>query len=881
MTQVNEKCNGGTTATGTATPNGGTSPYTYTWTPSGGTNQTATGLSAGTYTVSVTDASPCTVTASITITQPPAITTSMATTLANCGSSNGSATVTPGGGGVSPYTYVWNPTGQTTQAATGLSAGSYTVTITDANGCTVTAAAVVGNIGGATTTIPGIINVSCYGGSNGSLNSNTVGGTSPYTYNWSPSGGTNAAATGLTAGSYTIAVTDAGGCISTATATITQPAQLRDSITNTVNELCYGGNNGSITVGVKGGTGAYTYSWTPGGGTNVTATSLTAGGYTVTVTDANGCTATATGTLTQPTAITLAAAGFPATCYNSPNGQATVIPSGGAGGYGYLWTPSGNTTANANNLTAGSYTVHVTDANGCFHDTTVVVTSPPQLRDSITATVNVLCHGSNNGSLTVGSKGGTGAYTYNWTNGQTAATATNLTAGSYTVHITDANGCSDSAVGAITEPTALTLTTTTKHICIGQSATLTPGYGGGTPAYTYNWTPNTNLSCNTCANPIASPTVTTVYSVTVTDANGCIIGPVKDSVIVNPPLTVAATKPATLCPGSSAPLNAVANGGDGNYTYTWSPAAGLSCTGCTNPTATPTVTTTYTVVVNDACGSPVAKDSITITVNPLPVVNFSADTLQGCVPICVNFTDLSTISSGSITGWNWNFGDGGTSISQNPHHCYNNPGTYDVTLTVTSNGGCTTTLTIKKMINVYSYPVANFVLGPQPATVLDPTIIFTDKSTDAYGIASWLWTFGDPLDVPSVQQNPTYKYPDTGTYCATLRVTNIHGCMDSITECLVISPVFTLYIPDAFSPNADGKNDIFLAQGTFVHNFKMYIFDRWGMLLFTSDDIYKGWPGTVHNGTKLCQEDTYVYLITCQDNFDNNHSYIGKVTLLR
>jgi gliding motility-associated-like protein len=183
---------------------------------------------------------------------------------------------------------------------------------------------------------------------------------------------------------------------------------------------------------------------------------------------------------------------------------------------------------------------------------------------------------------------------------------------------------------------------------------------------------------------------------------------------------------------------------------------------------------------------------------------------------------------------------------------------------------------------VYTNPVAAFTMGPQPTTIDNPTISFTDKSTDAYGIASWLWNFADPLnDVPSTQQNPSHTYGDTGTFCATLTVTNIHGCVDSITQCLIIGPAYSLYIPNAFSPNGDGKNETFAPKGEFVTDFKMYIFDRWGMMLYYTEDINKGWPGTVNGGTRICQEDSYVYLIQATDNLGQIHKYIGKVTLLK
>jgi len=191
-------------------------------------------------------------------------------------------------------------------------------------------------------------------------------------------------------------------------------------------------------------------------------------------------------------------------------------------------------------------------------------------------------------------------------------------------------------------------------------------------------------------------------------------------------------------------------------------------------------------------------------------------------------------------------------------------------------------LVINNMITVYSFPVAAFTFGPQPTTIADPMITFTDKSTDAYGIGSWLWNFNDPTnDVPSNLQNPTHSYGDTGTFCATLTVTNVHGCKDSVTECLVIGPQFTLYIPDAFSPNGDGHNETFTAKGTFIISFKMYIFDRWGMMLYETDDMNKGWNGTVNGGTRVCQEDTYVYMIQAVDMNQGKHNYIGKVTLLK
>ena len=159
---------------------------------------------------------------------------------------------------------------------------------------------------------------------------------------------------------------------------------------------------------------------------------------------------------------------------------------------------------------------------------------------------------------------------------------------------------------------------------------------------------------------------------------------------------------------------------------------------------------------------------------------------------------------------------------------------------------------------------------------------FSDKSTDAYGpISSWYWNFNDPKSTETSRtQNATHKYSDTGVYCTTLTVSNMYGCTDSITECLVISNNYTIYIPDAFSPNGDNKNDVFQPKGGAISEFEMYVFDRWGNKLFHTTDFNKGWDGTTTGGFE-CQADTYVYLINVTDNFKKTHSYMGKVTLIK
>ncbi len=941
-------CNGGN-GTLTASCTGGTGPYTYAW--SDGQTGSPVNDIAGSYTVTVTDANGCTATATTTITQPAPMVITTTSTLATCGTANGSATVTSVTGGTSPYGYSWN-TGASTSSITNVVSGTYTVTITDANSCTNTATVVVQNANGPRDSIVATVNVSCFGGNNGSITLGVANGTTPYSFAWS-----NAATTqninGLTPGVYNVTVTDANGCTTTATATIMQPAQLRDSIIKITNEPCFGNSLGNISVGDTGGTPAYTYAWTPAGGNAATASNLPAGSYTVTITDANGCTTTANGTITQPAQLTISAAAFPASCNGECNGQLVVIPTGGTTPYNYLWS-NGNTNPSGLGVCAGTYSIVVTDANGCTADSTglivtqptpitmtpgtttahcmqadggacvtigggtpgytyawstgavttcisnvlptsysVVVTDANHCTDTlnivvpnapgdtalITAVTNVSCNGGNNGSITGGGKGGTPPYTYSWSNGQITQTATGLIAGHYTVTVTDATGCQDTISAVITQP-ALVVSTppAPTTICIGQNALLTVTTIGGTPGYTYTWTPSATLSASTGSSVTANPVTTTTYTITTTDANGCPGVPVMVTVTVNPPLNITVTPTKAMCPGGTVTIGATGGGGDGTYTYTWTPGP---MTGQTQ-NVSPAVTTTYTVVLNDGCGTPPVTDSVKVIVDPLPVVAFKADTLQGCAPLCVNFSDLTTITSGGLFSWSWTFGDGGSSNSENPKYCYTNAGVYSVSLTVTSDSGCSSNLTIPNMISVYSHPVAKFTMSPNPAIIVEPTVQFTDQSTDAYGIVSWNWVFNDPADGSSTLQNPVYTYTDTGTYCAQLVIVNKFGCTDTTTGCEVVEPFFTIYIPNAFTPNGDGLNDVFTAKGDYICSFQMYIFDRWGMQLYYTEDINKGWDGTVNGSTNQVQEDTYVYMINAVDCIQHKkHQFLGRVTVIK
>jgi len=796
-----------------------------------------------------------------------------------CGLCTGSVTPTLlicGAPPTSPVSYSWSPGGQTTQTVTNLCKGTYTVTMTLGCGEKFTDTVTINEgISGVMSLSKNQTNISCSGPLTGTAVVAAAGGSGLYTYSWSPAGGTSDTAKGLSAGTYTVTVKDTSCHVDTAIFTITAQKLLTVSA-NVMPVACYGGSTGQVISVITGGTAPFTYIWS-NGNTLQNATGLSAGSYTVTVTDVNGCTGTVDTTVTQPVALALSAGIFPAKCSSACNGSGTVIPSGGTTPYSYLWG-NGATTISVNNLCAGIDSIVVTDANGCKHDTVFTIMQPAAIRDSIVSTTNVFCFGDTTGKALVGVTGGSGVYSYSWSTVpiQTNAQATSLGAGIYTVTITDGNGCKGTAIDTLTQPALLVFTLPSTTICVGQSATIGANASGGTSPYSYNW--NTGATTDSIT---VSPVANTTYTLTVTDANGC-SNVQTVNVDVNPPLKLTISPNKAGCPGSSFIFTATVSGGDGSYTYTWLPGPFSG----TAITVAPAGNTTYTVTVSDGCGSPPVVDSVKAIIDPVPVPNFTASDTVGCTPVCVNFIDKSTIGGGgTITGWNWNFGNGGTSTQQTPpSYCYTASGSYNITLTVTTDNGCSATLTIPNRVVVYAHPHADFSMSPQPADILNPTIYFTDKSTDPYGIKSWYWpTFGDNSDSNSIKQNPVHTYADTGSYCATLIVTNIHGCKDSVTQCLEINPYWTLYIPNAFTPQGDGINETFNAKGVGIKQYEMWVFDRWGMQLFYTNSLYKGWDGKVQKGSshEICQEDTYVYLIEATDCFYKEHKYIGRVTIIK
>lgn len=578
--QTNVLCFGLSTGAASVSVTGGTGPYTYSWSHNAGLNSnSATGLSAGVYTVSVSDNLSCPDTYTFTITQPEqalsaVFNVGLYTDVKCYGQSTGSATVTPSGGSGS-LSYAWSHNGSLNNAtATGLSAGNYTVTVTDANLCSATATVTISQPAQSlSSTIPpaSIEAVDCYGESTGSLQVSVTGGTSGYTYEWSHNAMLdNPLATGLAAGPYTVTVTDANLCTAVVTATVTQPATALSAgifPASVTNVLCFNENTGSATVTASGGTGSYTYTWSHNPGLNsATATSLAAGSFAVTVSDANACTAETSVNISQPAAALSAVPTANSSSCGNSDGSIFFSVSGGTSPYQYNWLNyTDSVSSSMQNLPAGAYQVTVTDQNSCTFSVSATISDmggPVVLLDTA---VNILCHGLNTGEIQADISGGTGTLSLLWSNGLTTPVITGLTAGTYTLSVTDINNCLATLSYEITEPDTLVAGLSPVPVsCHGLSdgaVYLTPL--GGNAGYQYDWSSGSS-SQNISAIPAGW------YEVTITDQNNCIF---IDSIEVVQPDTLVVTQVLTnvTCAGDAdGSADISVSGGVATYAFVWS-----------------------------------------------------------------------------------------------------------------------------------------------------------------------------------------------------------------------------------------------------------------------------------------------------------------------
>jgi len=577
------------------------------------------GLLASNYTVTIKDANNCSITRLATVTTVTAITGTISqTAFINCFGQSTAALNLSVSGGTSPFTFLWS-NGATTQNISSLPAGSYSVTINDAKGCTSSASfSVTQPIALSATTATSNYNgfgVTCNGAATGFINLTVSGGTSPYTYAWS-NGATIKDIASLAAGTYSVTVTDSRGCTANTSATLTAPPVVSISLDSKTNVTCNGGTNGAIVVNASGGAGIFNYSidgvnWQMSNSFGT----LAQGSYTLRARDQNNCVSPAplAVLITQPSIISISFTGFQNANCGAADGVVQAVASGGTGTLSYQWRDQSNTvvgnTALLSNVTSGSYTVTVTDQSLCSKSSITSVGSNGGAVFIVGSIVGLNCSASNDGKAQVTISSGQGPFTVTWGNGETGLSATQLSGGSNTVSVKDANNCAVASVFSIPSPTPISLSSTIKTTpdCVGgNNGALQVTTVGGTGPYTYQWngTNGTNILSG-----IASGT----YSLQIKDSQNCLF---TQSIVLDDPPTINIAVVNQVSPSCSSAtdgsIQVLASGGSGGFSYSWN-------TGATSASITGLAAGTYIVTAKDSKNCTQPKSISLVAASPLSV----------------------------------------------------------------------------------------------------------------------------------------------------------------------------------------------------------------------------------------------------------------------
>ncbi|MDP2387136.1 MAG: PKD domain-containing protein, partial [Bacteroidota bacterium] len=879
--QNDVRCFDGSDGSAYVTATGGTSPYSYTWLGAGLLSDTLTNVISGTYTVNITDINGCTTSSQISIGQPALPVSALVnTTGAKCnGSTDGTATVVAGGG-TSPYTYSWNTSANTSSIENNLGLGNYFVTVFDANNCELNLPYSISE--------PSVIQGSLVledaecGLANGAITAQISGGTPSYSYMWSSGGSTTAVLNSIVAGSYSVTITDANNCQLLLSGSLNDLPGPAITPIATTPVSCFNGNNGTATVSISLGTTPYSVLWQPYGGNDTVAVNLEAGTYSVTVTDEKGCSDQELIQIIQPTQLIIdSVTTVPVLCNGGNNGQITIAVSGGVPTYNYQWQPSNIDSASITGLNAGVYSVLVTDTNGCSVSTVATVSEPTPLNDTILNVFHPICLSSiGNAMVLVG--GGVTPYSYLWD--QTGETTNILTAtqGTYAVNIMDANGCTITDSVTLIAPTMVQTNAGIRDtICSGQQAALLSTATGGAGTYTYTWMPGLQINNGTFT---PSPTSNITYTVVAFDQNGCAGIPDTVGITVynlsNSNIIVSGLTP--ICQGQASLISSQIIGNTGQVTTSWNNGLG---SGNGPFIVQPTQATTYVLSVTSSCGVTV-QDSVRIDFYPPPTIVYSADATEICAPGVVSFSDnsFSNASADPISSWNWDFGDGTYSSDSNPVHEFSDVGSYSVTLVITTDAGCTSNSSANPIVvNSNPSPTAGFTVNATEFNLPFDALHCTNSSIDA---VSYSWDFGDGNY--SSETGPTHLYTTVDHFQIQLVATNQFGCTDTAFQEVVTNA--DVIFPNIFTPNPGGPtggsyttgsltNDVFFPYTSGVVEYKLEIYNRWGELIFESQDINIGWDGYYRN--EMCPLGVYVWKAYIKLNNGKEFNKSGDVTLLR
>lgn len=652
-------------------------------------------------------------------------------------------------------------------------------------------------------------------------------------------------------GSYQVTLTVKGGPCN-APGSVTQTVNILSVSAAATNVLCYGGANGRATATVNGPAITYAYSWnsTPAQQT-ATATALVAGSYTVTVTAANACAATATTTVSQPTAITANTTVTNASCGIAADGSIMLSVAGGSPGYTYLWS-NGATSQNISNLSGGNFTVTVTDSHQCKDTLAAVLHNAGALQVSLSS-VNDSCYGTSRGISIVTASGATPPYTYLWSGGQTSDTITQLPAGIYTVTVFDNVNCTITGSDTITQPSAIQISDAVTNLsCYGRAdGAIQITATGGNPGYSYLWAggETTNMISNL---PAGS------YSVSVADQFNCQVS--KAPIVVTEPglltLTMAATPQAcdNILDGT---VSVATSGGTRAYVYQWN-------LGYRDSSITGLPVGTYGVTVTDAHNC-TAVDSATVVFAPSFTVGAAV-----VDPLCspVNNGSIVPAPAGGTPGYSYVWSNGSTAAALQQLV----PGRYVVT--VTDARGCslsdTFLLQYQNILTVKIDTDQTIDLGS--STQLTAQV-------NRGGDLTFMWTPAYQLSCAGCQSTEAAPIQTTQY---SIQVSDSSGCIAVDSATIYVRKTYDVYIPNAFSPNNDGRNDYFEIYGK-KSSWKyvaVRIFDRWGELVFESTDLNFKWDGTYKG--QLVEPNVYVYVLDL--TFADGHSIAaqrGSITLIR
>ncbi len=566
-------------------------------------------------------------------------------------------------------------------------------------------------------------------------------------------------------------------------------------------------------------------------------------------------------------------------------GSATANPNQGLAPFTYLWSPGGQTTQTATNLVSGPYTVQITDAMGCSVNVNVNVPNTNATFSGSSTLVS--CPGGNDGTATATMTPPLGVVSYNWydAGGQTTQTATGLTAGTYHCVVTTSlsSGCTDTVEVVVTEIPGMVST-----IINQQDVTCNSMNDGiieisvvdGTAPYTYSWDSSASTG------PLANDLYAGTHTVTITDANNCVI--TTTATIGEPTaLKITSLTPDTIiCPEASIVLNVQGAGGNGSqyYTFTWRENGTVIGTG-NSITVDPAATNTqYCVELTETCGSPSTDSCMTITFPEAIIPSYVSNLPYSCLPGEFIFINQSN-NSDEIDSVVVDFGNGDMGIfygDSNLTYTYTAAGIYTISVVTTSIQGCVTTNTFPGIATVIANPVADFTMSANPTTIFETVVKMQDKSSP--GVVSWTWEAIGSNPNSSTYENPTFHYPEgvVATYTIQLIVETAEGCVDTIERVLSVNSDIIFYAPNAFTPDGDEFNQTwkFYVSGIDEYNFELMIFDRWGEVIWETHDPNAAWDGT-YNG-KVVQAGAYSWIARVKDIYsDTKKTFNGAINIFK